>query len=341
MALAAARRAAATAPRHARCLAAHEGGWRSRPPPRDTDAGGRRQNTFVDRRGGSGGGPSASAGAPIREGAVTLYGVNPVAAALTSSKRDLYTLYVQADGDGVGPRGPAAAGAARRAAVAAAAAAAGVTVIQTDKHALNLATRDAPHQGIVLEASPLEWGRLPPWPRAADAAASGFGGPDPSAHPVWLVLDEVADPHNLGAIARSALFLGAAGVALAPKNCAPASPAASKASAGALELLRICAVAGPLAASLTQAAAAGWGVVAAAAGEGAEPVRGFRVDKPTLLVLGSEGTGLRPLVARACGRRVAVSGGGGPAGGGPVDSLNVSVAAGVLLHELLASAAGR
>jgi 21S rRNA (GM2251-2'-O)-methyltransferase len=291
------------------------------------------------------GGPPASGGVALREGAVPLHGVNPVAAALAAKRRTLHKLYLQ-EGDGEAPRSgaPAKAAAARRA-LAAAAAAAGVPVAPASKHDLNMVTSGASHQGVVLECGPLEWGSLRAFPSADDeaaawaaaAASAPADAPPRSAHPVWLVLDEVGDPRNLGAILRSAFFLGAAGAALAPKNCAPPSPVASKASAGALEWMEVAGVAGPLHAALAAAAAAGWDVVGAAAGPSAEPVRGFRVTGPTLLVLGSEGAGLRPLVAAACGRTVAVAGGGraDPSALGAVDSLNVSVAAAVLLHEML------
>ena len=205
----------------------------------------------------------------------------------------------------------------------------------------------------------------------------------------------MADPQNLGAILRSALFLGASGVLLAPKNCAPASAATSKASAGALEWLRVSAASRPLPALLREAASVGnWLVLgadagkvgakgarstarellrgggaasssAAAAGEGSPAPRSRPPPAGIALVLGSEGAGLRPVVADACTGFVKVSSGrsrrsagerktgGGEGGGGvsgvggfgsgsavgsgegAVDSLNVSVAAALLLHDLL------
>ena len=267
---------------------------------------------------------------------------------------------VAARGGGGGRPGAASRGAAARARLASVAAAAGVPVRWVDKHELNLMTDGAPHQGVVLAAAPLAWPRLAALPSpaegggAAAAAAAAAAAPSSSSFPpappppppVWLALDEVCDPQNLGAILRSAHFLGAAGVLLSPTNCAPPSPAVSKASAGALEWVAVHAASRPLPAVLRAAAEAGWDVVGAASSAGKG--RAAAVDgaaspaalptRPAILVLGSEGGGLRPAVAAACGRFICVERGGagpGSAGPGAVDSLNVSAAAAVLLHRLV------
>lgn len=135
---------------------------------------------------------------------------------------------------------------------------------------------------------------------------------------------------------RSGMFLGAAGILAASKNCAPLSPAASKASAGCLEALQIhdC---DNLPRTLAQAAEDGWSVVGASASSEAVECTQINVDRPTLLVLGSEGSGLRTNVKRACDTFVKVSSAEG-LDGEIVESLNVSVATGVLLHTMLTSA---
>jgi tRNA G18 (ribose-2'-O)-methylase SpoU len=142
---------------------------------------------------------------------------------------------------------------------------------------------------------------------------------------------------NLGAIVRSAAFLGAQGVLVASRNCAPLSPAASKASAGTIEALPMHECAN-LPRTLMHAAHAGWLVVGADVGGSAVPCSDLVVDRPALLVLGSEGTGLRTNVRRACTATVRVAAAAG-VDTAVVDSLNVSVATGVLLHCALASAA--
>jgi 21S rRNA (GM2251-2'-O)-methyltransferase len=210
----------------------------------------------------------------------------------------------------------------------------GAAVRYVDRHELNLLSDNRPHQGLVLDCAPLELeeglqaGGLPPQPPSA-------------APPVWLALDEVSDPQNLGAILRSALFLGASGVVVCARNSAPLSPVVSKASAGAMELLPVH-EAGNLPSFLEASAANGWVVLGADAGNGAIDVAGVRVAGPTLLVLGSEGGGMRTNVRRACSQLVCVP--GGASGDSPadrsagVDSLNVSVATGILLASLIGSA---
>lgn len=197
--------------------------------------------------------------------------------------------------------------------------------------------------------------------------------PDPSPvrlaprhSPVVFALDEVTDPHNLGACLRSAWLLGVDGVVLSQRNCAPLSPAASRASAGALEHM----AAGPvprialvrnLATALqalqqvprqpaqhSSAAPVWWRVLAAAAAADsvtacAPRQLGRREGVGQLIVLGSEGKGVRTNVLAACaGGVVAIpharGSGAGSASLGAVDSLNVSVAAGLLMYHAAAVA---
>jgi len=161
------------------------------------------------------------------------------------------------------------------------------------------------------------------------------GGPLPLP-PVWLALDEVVDPQNLGAVIRSAHVLGAAGVLACDRNCAPLSGTVSKASAGALEVMTVHSCSN-MPRTLTQAVADGWAVLGAAADPKAVECSAVVVDKPTILVMGSEGSGLRTNVRRACSQllRVRMA---APRHMLAADSLNVSVAAGILLHTLISSA---
>lgn len=141
-----------------------------------------------------------------------------------------------------------------------------------------------------------------------------------------LVLDRIGNAHNLGAIARTAAFFGVQHVAI-PTDASAAGPndAAYRVAEGGLEHLTIWR-AKDLAAMLRELAAAGYDVVGAAARGGAP---GTRSAAPLALVLGNEETGLAPAVAAACTRLVTLK------GTGRVESLNVSVAAGVLLYALL------
>jgi 21S rRNA (GM2251-2'-O)-methyltransferase len=179
---------------------------------------------------------------------------------------------------------------------------------------------------------------------------------------LWLVLDEVVDPQNLGALLRSAYFLGNKnnlGVLVCSKNSAPPTPVVSAASAGALEVLTVHST-NNLPRTLAQAKDDGFRIIGASssvprgdAGE-EDTAAPFLFDlqdlpacsssdddeqKPVLLVLGSEGHGLRTLVAKACTEFVRI-----PAGGetdDAVDSLNVSVTGGILLWHLLNGGGGK
>jgi 21S rRNA (GM2251-2'-O)-methyltransferase len=135
---------------------------------------------------------------------------------------------------------------------------------------------------------------------------------------------------------RSAYFLGAGGVLGSEKNCAPLSAAASKASAGCLEEMIIYSSPN-LARTLADACKDGWLVLGADAGPAAVQSRQVEVDGPTVIVLGSEGDGLRTNVKRACSQLVRIES-SGSLETRLLDSLNVSVATGILLHQLIGKA---
>jgi 23S rRNA (guanosine2251-2'-O)-methyltransferase len=142
---------------------------------------------------------------------------------------------------------------------------------------------------------------------------------------VLVVLDEVTDPHNLGAVARSALAAGAGGLVVPKHRSAHVTPAAVKASAGILELLPVAQVTNVVA-FLHRARDRGFWAYGAA-GEVATSYLATDLTGRIVLVLGAEGRGLRPLVARTCDALVSIP--MEPA----VESLNVSVAAALLLYE--------
>ena len=254
-----------------------------------------------------------------------LYGTNPVLAALKVGQRKLYSLHVQ---EGLASNAKKDQKSLTEATKAAAEA--GATIHVASKHDLNMISDNRPHQGLVLDCSPLSFVPLDSLGRASTAHT-------PQGRPhVWLVLDEVMDPQNFGAALRSAHFLGATGVLTCSRNSAPLSPVVSKASAGAMEIMNVHS-AQNLPRTLAAAAAAGWQVVGAASESSAVNCRDIKLTKPTLLVLGNEGAGLRTNVRNACHSLVKVDTGCTPPDSG-VDSLNVSVACGVLLHQLLVSA---
>lgn len=264
-----------------------------------------------------------------------VYGVGPVLAALLANRREFYVLYIQEGIDltGNNKKKKDKKGFEK---VLKVADKLGLTIKEISKHDLNMIVDNRPHQGLVLDASPLEMVNI----RELDRTA---GDMDMSMSPLWLALDEVMDPQNLGAIIRSAYFFGAAGVVLCAKNSAPLSGVVSKASAGSLELieLRCCK---NMMQFLVSSAENGWRVVGGSVSSRAVGLTELRTGEPTVLVLGSEGTGLRPLVERSCTELVKIPGNipvhlsGGFEDGESfvaVESLNVSVAAGVLLHHFV------
>ena len=170
-------------------------------------------------------------------------------------------------------------------------------------------TRD--HQGVVARCAPY---------RYADAYELAE-----AERPLLVCLDQVTDPHNLGAVVRSAEGAGATGVVVPAHGAARVTAAVSRASAGAVEHLSV-AVVQNLARFLADVKGPDlwvWG----AASDGGTSLWDVDVDGGVAFVLGAEGRGLRPLVRRACDGLVSI-----PLAG-KVESLNVSVAAAVLLYE--------
>jgi 23S rRNA (guanosine2251-2'-O)-methyltransferase len=169
------------------------------------------------------------------------------------------------------------------------------------------------HQGAVAEVDPYPY---------ADPIALLRG-----EAPLIVALDQVQDPRNFGAVARSAEFAGAAGLVIPDRRAAEVTAATCKASAGAVEHLNIAHVRN-LADWLGDAKAAGfwvWGADAAAS----QPPWKVDLNGPTVLVLGGEGKGIRPRVASVCDGLIAFP------RRGEVESLNVSAAAAALLFEAM------
>jgi len=167
------------------------------------------------------------------------------------------------------------------------------------------------HQGVVAEVDPYPYADRNALLRVQDA--------------LIVALDQVQDPRNLGAVCRSAEQAGAAGLVIPERRAAEVTAVACKASAGAVEHLSIARVRN-LADWLAEAKDSGFWIWGA---DAAGPSAPWEVDLggPTILVLGGEGSGIRPRVASACDGLVAL-----PARG-RVDSLNVSAAASALLFE--------
>ncbi|MGA8805928.1 MAG: 23S rRNA (guanosine(2251)-2'-O)-methyltransferase RlmB [Solirubrobacterales bacterium] len=167
------------------------------------------------------------------------------------------------------------------------------------------------HQGVVAEVDPYPYADPNSLLEADDALV--------------VALDQIQDPHNLGAVCRAAEVAGAAGVVIPERRAASVTPAACKASAGAVEHLSVARVKN-LADWLGEAKAREAWVYGAAA-EAERAYTDVDWSGRAILVLGSEGSGLRPRVAETCDELVSI-----PVAGS-VGSLNASVAAAVILFE--------
>jgi 23S rRNA (guanosine2251-2'-O)-methyltransferase len=218
-----------------------------------------------------------------------LYGRNPVREALRSGRRRVHRVW-------------ATSGAAREFADA---------DVVAGEEVARLCGSDA-HQGVCAEVDPFNY--------------TGAGDLLAREHPLIVALDEVQDPQNLGAIARTAECAGATGLVLPERRSAEVTPAAAKASAGAVEWLPVARVRN-LTDFLGDAKAAGCWCYGADAGG---TVRYDQQDYSggVVLVVGAEGKGLRPRVASGCDVILSI-----PLQG-RIDSLNVSAATAIVLYEI-------
>lgn len=196
----------------------------------------------------------------------------------------------------------------------------GLAVHRIDGAALDRMARGGVHQGVVAEAV------AAPSYSIADLVG-GASGP-----PLLVVLDGIEDPHNVGAILRTADAAGADGVIRQSRHAARLDGAAAKASAGAVAHVKIAEVVN-IARAIEELKALGvWSV--GLAGDARERYDRLDLTVPTAIVLGAEGGGLRRLVRERCDRLAAIP------MHGHVGSLNVSVAAGVALFEAVRQRSG-
>jgi 23S rRNA (guanosine2251-2'-O)-methyltransferase len=209
-----------------------------------------------------------------------------------------------------------------------AARAAGVSVEHAPRHRIAelSGAEGAAHQGVVAEVAPFEYADLEELlDRAGPQAPPQQAARQP---PLIVALDGVQDPHNLGAIVRSAHALGAHGVVIPQDRAAQVTPAVEKAAAGALAWCPVARVVN-LARALDAMRERGlW--TAGLAADGAEDLDRADLTGPLALVVGAEGTGLRRLVREKCDRLLRIP----MAGPGGVGSLNASVAAALALYEV-------
>jgi 23S rRNA (guanosine2251-2'-O)-methyltransferase len=176
---------------------------------------------------------------------------------------------------------------------------------------LNEAAGTRDHQGVLAWCEPYRYADA--WELAA------------AERPLLACLDQVTDPRNLGAVIRSAEGAGATGVVVPAHGAATVTPAVARSSAGAVEHLSVAVV--PNLARYLDEVKRGDLWIYAAAGDAQQPMWDADLSGGIVLVFGAEGKGIRPLVRRMCDAAVSI-----PLAG-QVESLNVSVAAALLLYE--------
>ncbi len=228
-----------------------------------------------------------------------IYGINPVLEALRAGRVDAIRVGQRSDG-----RVGEILDAARKA---------GVAIKRVDPAELDRAARGGVHQGVV--ALVVDQASLSP----EDLVTGATGAP------LIVVLDGIEDPHNLGAILRTVDAAGASGAIRQDRHAAPLGGATAKASAGAVSHVKIADVVN-IARAIEELKEAGvWTV--GLAGDAEKRYDEIDYTLPTAVVVGAEGAGLRRLVRERCDWLVSVP------MRGHVQSLNVSVATGVVLFE--------
>lgn len=234
----------------------------------------------------------------LEDGPIRLFGAHAVEAALRNPAREFIALSLTENAE-------------RR--LEAALADRSVTVTRVSPRELDrLLGEDTVHQGMMAEVAPLPEPSLDDLTEAAVA-----GGP-------IIALDQVTDPHNVGAVLRSAAVFGASGLIMTRRHSPPLNGTLAKSASGALELVPIH-LAQNLARTLEDLKGRGL-VVLGLDGVAEHAIEDETFAGPCALVLGAEGRGLRQLTRDLCDRLVRIS------ARGPLASLNVSNAAAVALH---------
>eukprot|EP00944_MAST-04C_sp_MAST-4C-sp1_P002639 g2639.t1 len=214
-----------------------------------------------------------------------------------------------------------------------------VNINYTTKHSLNNITQNAKHQGVALDCSEVNT----PTINLMDLENLS-NDPASSRPPIILHLDEFNDPRNFGSVLRTAAFFGVDMITFAKKNSCPISPTVSVVAAGAVDELsaqnKLHAVNINTPDFLHAASSdCGYNIFGTLLNPNAIDATQMELSKPTILVFGNEGRGMRKQVSNACDTLYKIPT-GVTNGTSSVDSLNVGVSVGVCLWQLLSSAKG-
>ena len=234
-----------------------------------------------------------------------IYGLNPVMEALRGS-RQIYELFLAGSSSDKRMEKLLKLAAERK-----------VPVRQREKADLTRLCGIDHHQGVALKVEPFPYADLSEILEGLQGTGDGL----------ILVLDSVQDPHNLGALIRSAACAGAHAVVIPKDRAAGVTAAAEKSSAGAACVIPVAQVTN-ISQALDELKKAGFWIFGAD-GSARRTLYEQDLSGPVALVIGGEGEGIRPLVRKGCDQLVSI-----PMQGG-VNSLNASVAGGILLFEVV------
>ena len=193
---------------------------------------------------------------------------------------------------------------------------AGAVVVPVDRRKLDAMSTTRSHQGVIALVAAKEYATIDDILQAAE---------DRSEAPLLVICDELSDPHNLGAILRSAECAGAHGVIIPKRRSVSLTATVAKASAGAVEYMKVARVTN-INSAIEELKKKGVWIFGTAA-EGSIPMYQADLTIPTAIVIGSEGDGMSQLVRKNCDVTVHIP------MAGKITSLNASAAATVLLYE--------
>lgn len=193
---------------------------------------------------------------------------------------------------------------------------AGAVVVRIDRRKLNEMSPTGAHQGIIASVAAHEYSTIEEILSIAEERGEA---------PLLVICDELSDPHNLGAILRSAECAGAHGVIIPKRRSVGLTAVVGKASAGAIEYMPVARVSN-LSAAIRELKERGVWIYGTAA-EGASPLYQTDLTGPTAIVIGNEGVGMSRIVGESCDFKVSIP------MKGKISSLNASAAAAILLYE--------
>ena len=193
---------------------------------------------------------------------------------------------------------------------------AGAVIVPVDRRKLDMMSTTRSHQGIIAQAAAHAYATIDDILQVAA---------DRGQAPLIVICDELSDPHNLGAIMRSAECAGAHGVIIPKRRSVGLTATVAKASAGAIEYMKVARVAN-INNTIAELKERGiW--VFGAAGEGSQPMYRADLTGPAAIVIGNEGDGISQLVRKNCDMLIHIP------MSGRISSLNASAAASILLYE--------